>query len=238
MTRRKRKPNRRPNPYRWRYTRRKMMGYLAAVLIAALMVLCDRFGVFGHRPAPAPRGYHPSAAEVARNSAADWKAYHARSFRVTHVVDGDTLDVDIPDNVMGENSTRIRLWGVDTPETVKPNTPKQHYGPEASKFTRKLCLGQTVRLELAKNRDTRGKYGRLLAYVSLSPTGAGDKPLCLNAELIAKGYGYCDPRFTHPRKAEFRDLQRKARQNGDGLWTNAGNNDLPYYYRGKIKLGQ
>jgi micrococcal nuclease len=238
MIRHRRESGRRSDPHRRRYTRRRALGYLLAVLIAAVLILCDRMGVFGHRPEPASRGYHPDAAAVARNNAADWRAYHARSFKVTRVIDGDTLDVDVRDDVLGKGATRIRLWGVDTPETVKPKTPRQHFGPEASEFTRKLCTGRTVRLELVRTRDTRGKYGRLLAYVSLSPAGAGDQPLCLNAELISRGYGYCDPRFSHPRKAEFRDLQHKARQNGAGLWAGAGDNDLPYYYRGKIKLGQ
>jgi len=101
-----------------------------------------------------------------------------------------------------------------------------------------MGMDKTVRLELVKGRDTRGKYGRLLAYVSLPPADADKPPLCLNAELIRRGYGYCDSRFPHPRKSEFRDLQRLARQSGAGLWADARDEDLPYYYRGKIKLGQ
>jgi len=216
------------------------LGYVAALLIVVGLILGDRMGVFGRRPAPEQRGYYPDAAEVARNNAADFRAYHAKSFKVIRVVDGDTLDVDIRDDVLGRDVTRIRLWGVDTPETVKPDTPKQHFGPEATRFTRDFCMGmdKTVRLELVKGRDTRGKYGRLLAYVSLPPADADKPPLCLNAELIRRGYGYCDSRFPHPRKSEFRDLQRLARQSGAGLWADARDEDLPYYYRGKIKLGQ
>jgi len=240
MSRYKHKPIKRSDRHRKRYTRQRAVGYVAALLIVAGLIVGDRMGVFGRRPEPKQGEYRPDAATVARNNAADLRTYHDKSFKVTHVVDGDTLDVDIRDEVLGKDFTRIRLWGVDTPETVKPNTPKQHFGPEAGRFTRSFCMGmdKTVRLELVKGRDTRGKYGRLLAYVSLPPADADKPPLCLNAELIRRGFGYSDPRFPHPRKPEFRDLQRRARQSGAGLWAAATDEDLPYYYRGKIKLGQ
>ena len=227
----RRKSTRRSAPHRRRYARRKTLGYVAAVLIAAGLILADRMGVFGRRPEPGRGPYRPDAATVARTTASDLRTYQGKSFKVTRVVDGDTLDINVRDEVQGYATTRIRLWGVDTPETVKPNTPKQHFGPEATRFTKTLCMGKSVRLELVKGRGTRGKYGRLLAYVS-----AGEA--CLNAELIRRGYGYADPRYTHPHKTEFRDLQRGAREKGAGLWAGARNSDLPYYYRGKIKLGQ
>jgi len=243
MSKYKRKPSKRSAQHRRRYTRQRAVGYVAAVLIVAGLIVGDRMGVFGRRPAPKQREYRPDAATLARNNAADLRTYHNKSFKVTYVVDGDTLDVDIRDEVLSKKFTRIRLWGVDTPETVKPNTPKQHFGPEASRFTRNFGMGmdRIVRLELVKGSDTRDMYGRLLAYVSLPPAGAGENPVCLNAELIWRGFGYSDPRFPHPRKPEFHDLQRRARQSGVGLWADAGDEDLPYYYRDyrvKIKLGQ
>jgi micrococcal nuclease len=228
MSRSRYKSTSRSAPHRRRYTRRKALGYAVSLLIAACLILADYLGVFGRRPEP----YGPDAATIARHTASDLRTYQGKSFKVTRVVDGDTLDVDVRDEVQGKDHTRIRLWGVDTPETVKPNTPKQHFGPEASRFTKRFCTGKQVRLELVKTRATRGKYGRLLAYVS------GQDGTCLNAELIRRGYGYSDPRFPHPRKAEFRDLQRAARQNRDGLWDEARNSDLPYYYKKKIKLGR
>jgi micrococcal nuclease len=180
--------------------------------------------------------FRPDAVAVAGNTAAHLRTYHDKSFKV-HVIDGDTLDIDVRDEVLGKDVTRIRLWGVDTPETVGPNTPKQHFGPEAARFTKDLCIDKTVRLELAKGHKTRDRYGRLLAYVFIAPT-AGKREVCLNIELIRQGYGYADPRFAHPRKVEFRNLQRLARKNRVGLWADARIEDLPYYYRGKIKPGQ
>ena len=238
MSRSKRKSTNRSTRHRLRYTRRRAIGFLAALLVTAALILADRTGVFGRRPAPKPDPYRPTAAAIKRNNAADLKTYHRASFRVLKVVDGDTLDVDIRDAVAGYKTTRIRLWGVDTPETVKPNTPTEHFGPQAARFTKNFCMGKTVRLELVKDRNTRCKYGRLLAYVFVPTSGEGTNEACLNAELIGRGYGYSDPRYPHPRKKEFGELQRQARENRAGLWAGAGASDLPHYYQRKIKLGQ
>jgi len=191
---------------RGQYALRRAVRPAAAVLVLALLVLADRAGLFGRAPQP------------------DVETYDAGVFRVVRVVDGDTLDVDTPDTVTGRAHTRIRLWGVDTPETTKPDARPQHFGPQASAFTRRCCRGKPVRLELVKGK-TRGKYKRLLAYVHL-PDGT-----MLNAELIAAGFGYADPRFVHPRLGEFARLQRKAMREKRGLWKNVRPDDLPYYYR-------
>jgi len=185
-----------------------LVGIVAAAVPVGLIAL-DRMGVFG-RPA-----------------AGDFETYHGKNFRVARVIDGDTLDIDHPDRRNGHRTTRIRLWGVDTPETVTENTPVQHFGPQASAFTKRLCRNADVRLELRAER-TRGLHGRLLAYVYL-PDGR-----MLNAELIVQGCGYADPRFDHPRKREFAALQRQARNRRRGLWENARPEDLPHYYQGRI----
>ncbi len=176
-----------------------LLGGVAAGLISA-----DRFGFFGKRKPD------------------DLLRYHNRAFYVPKVVDGDTLDVAIADEWQAHPQTRLRLWGVDTPETVKPNSPVQHFGPEASAFTKKQTLGQEVRLELLAHQ-TRDKYGRVLAYVYL-PDGR-----MLNRVLIAQGFGYADPRFEHPHKADFTRAMKEAQKEGLGLWKNLKNEDLPYY---------
>jgi micrococcal nuclease len=170
--------------------------------ISAGVKLADRGGFFGHSPL------------------SDAQTYDGKTFRVTHVVDGDTLDVDAPD---GPNAhTRVRLWGVDTPETVKPDTPVQHFGPEASAFTRRCAMEKGVRLELEPSQ-TRDKYGRLLAYVYL-PDGR-----MLNREIVQEGFGFADPRYDHPYKVEFIRLQDQARRRRLGLWKDVKSPDLPYY---------
>ena len=71
---------------------------------------------------------------------------------------------DDSDHRNRQSGARLRLWGVNTSETVKPNTPPQHFGKEASDYTKAACLGKTVRLELIEGH-TRDKYERLLGYV-------------------------------------------------------------------------
>ena len=191
---------------RRRYVLRRAIWPAGAAVVLALMVLADRAGFFGLAPEP------------------DNETYDRGTFRVRRVVDGDTLDVETPDTLTGRATTRVRLWGVDTPEVVKPGEPVQHFGPEAGAFTRRLCRGKTVRLELVAG-NTRGKYKRLLAYVYL-PDGK-----MLNAELIERGFGYADPRFAHPRLTRFGNLQRKAMRGRKGLWKDVRPEDMPYYYR-------
>ena len=203
----------RPTPadHRRRYRRRKLAASVAAALVLAGLIAAERLGVFGQRTLP------------------DFETYHGKTFRVTRVIDGDTLDIDHPDRRNGHRTTRIRLWGVDTPETVRQNTPVRHFGPEASEFTRQASGGRDVRLELIEEQ-TRDRYKRLLAYIYL-PDGR-----MLNAELIVHGCGYADPRFDHPRKREFAALQREARAERRGLWKDARPEDLPHYYQGKISV--
>lgn len=191
------------------YAARRLLVWGCVAVVLAGLLLADHWGVFGRAPAT------------------DFRKYHGKVVRVVKVVDGDTLDVDLPDGK--RRTTRIRLWGVDTPEVVKPDTPPQHFGPEASAFTKRLCEGRRVKLELDPDR-TRGKYGRLLAYVLL------DDGRMLNRVLVREGYGYADPRYDHGYKVEFLREQRRAIRAGRGLWATVREADLPYYWRGAIKL--
>ena len=131
---------------------------------------------------------------------------------ITHVVDGDTIDVRI-----GGRDERVRLIGIDTPETKKPNAPIECYGPEASAFTTSLLpVGSTVRIE----RDVVGRddYGRLLGYVYLLTDGGADT--FVNMEIIEQGYATpltIEPNSTFAR--DFAEAARSAEAAGLGLWT-------------------
>jgi len=114
-------------------------------------------------------------------------------------------------------------------ETVKPDSPVEYFGPEATAFVRRSVGGKTVSLQLDPMR-TRDKYGRLLAYVIL-PDGRN-----LNLDIVATGHGYADPRFDNPLKRDVARAQREARKAVRGLWAEVKASDLPRYYRGKIKL--
>ena len=131
--------------------------------------------------------------------------------RVTHVVDGDTIDVRLAN---GDEET-VRYIGIDTPETVKPGTPVQCGGPRAHQVNDRLVYGKTVTLRFdAERRDV---YGRLLAYVYLPRPGR--RPLFVNAELARLGLART---LTIPPNdsfaALFARLASRAGVLGRGLW--------------------
>src|SRR5690606_19653965 len=103
----------------------------------------------------------------------------------------DTLDIAAADGDMA--TTRIRLIGVDTPETQHPTGGPMYYGQEATDFAKRLAEGRQVTVLLDTVSDERDRYGRLLAYVVL-PDGR-----VLNEVMIREGYGYADSRFRHSR---------------------------------------
>lgn len=131
---------------------------------------------------------------------------------VTHVVDGDTIDVEI-----GGRTERVRLIGIDTPETKKPNAPIECYGPEASAFTASLLpIGTEVLIE----RDVVGRddYGRLLGYVHLLD-GDGAPTTFVNVAIVEQGFARpltIEPNSTFAR--EFADAAHRAERSDLGLW--------------------
>jgi len=120
-------------------------------------------------------------------------------------VDGDTLVVDL-----NGSREKVRLIGVDTPETVHPSKPVQHFGKEASAFTKRMAAGKRVRLEY--DGQKRDRYGRLLAYVYLQDG------TFLNAEIVKQGYGFAYTRFPFKYMEQFRQYEREAREASRGLW--------------------
>lgn len=127
---------------------------------------------------------------------------------VVSVVDGDTIDVAIDGT-----RERVRLIGIDTPETKKPDTPVECFGPEATAFTTGLLpAGTPVRLE----RDVEGRdaYDRLLAYVVRATDG-----LFVNLALVERGFAVpfpFEPNTTHA--GAFADAARSAEAASLGLW--------------------
>jgi micrococcal nuclease len=118
------------------------------------------------------------------------------------VVDGDTIILD--------GNEKVRLIGVDTPETVHPSKPVQFFGKEASAFTKRMVEGKNVRLEYDWQRSD--KYGRTLAYVYL------EDGTFLNAEIIKQGYGHAYTIYPFKYLEDFRKYEQEARENGQGLW--------------------
>lgn len=128
---------------------------------------------------------------------------------VTRAIDGDTVEVRI-----GGRAEEVRYIGVDTPETVKPGTPVQCFGPRASAFNHRLVEGRRVRLVLGAER--RDVYGRLLAYVYLGRR-------FVNAALVRRGLARSLTIPPNDRFAPlFRSLELAAGRRGAGLWRACG----------------
>ena len=165
---------------------------------------------------------------AAQQDSGDISKYHGRQFAVVKVVDGDTLDIDIPDGKYSH--TRIRLWGIDTPETKDPRTGPMYFGKEASDFATKLTLGKQVTIYLEKEKNSRDIYHRLLAYIQL-PDGT-----FLNEVLLSEGYAYADLRFKHGLYNKYKQLESVARSRKIGLWANVTPEQMPKWRQKRLHL--
>ncbi|HYI14339.1 MAG TPA: thermonuclease family protein [Thermomicrobiales bacterium] len=128
---------------------------------------------------------------------------------VVRVVDGDTLIVEIDGR-----EERLRYIGVDTPESVQPNTPVECFGREASAENARLVEGREVELE--RDVSNRDRYDRLLRYVYVVEEG---ERIFVNEALVAGGFAHSSsfpPDVKHQDR--FRAAQREARDEGRGLW--------------------
>ena len=173
------------------------------------------------------RGWQLPAKSEEQAKASDLEKYHGKTFTAVNVIDGDTFDIDIPDSQ--SECTRIRLLGIDTPEAKSEQTGVMYFGPEAEEFTKKLALGKSVAVYLDAPNPTRGKYGRLLAYVKLPDGGF------LNEVLLTEGYAYADSRFSHSFYNKYRQLQSRARSGKKGLWQNVTPDQLPEWLVGAVR---
>jgi micrococcal nuclease len=124
--------------------------------------------------------------------------------KVARVIDGDTFVL--------KNGQRIRLLGIDTPESADPRRPVQFYGLEAKQFLKKLIDNKLVCLRRDRDRTiNRDKYNRLLRYVYVDN-------VFVNKEIVKNGYGFVFVQFPFQYMEEFRKLQQEAMQKEVGLW--------------------
>jgi micrococcal nuclease len=173
-----------------------------AALALALLGACSSHQVVLVHQAPATFPGEPGGYESAT---------------VTRIVDGDTIEVAVTTTVDGPGAGgvapgtyKVRLTGIDTPESVKPGTPIECFAKEAAAAAAALLEGRAVRL--VKDVENTDRYDRLLRYVYIEDEMA-------NARLVANGYAFA---YTYPpniRWSElFVQLQREARANDRGLW--------------------
>lgn len=136
-------------------------------------------------------------------------AGRAAPARVAEAIDGDTVDLEFA----GGRRERVRLLGIDTPETVKPDAPVECYGPEASARAEALLPAGTEVL-VQRDEEARDRYGRLLAYLWRRADG-----LFVNRSLVADGYARTlsiAPNDAH--RAALSAAAADARAAGAGLW--------------------
>lgn len=117
------------------------------------------------------------------------------------VVDGDTIVVQ---------DEKVRLLGVNAPETRDPRRGVEFFGHEASAYTKTELEGKKVRLEFTVR--PRDKFGRVLAYVYL------EDGTLFNARLVEEGYAFSFRRYGHPKLEAFNALEEKARAAKTRLW--------------------
>jgi endonuclease YncB( thermonuclease family) len=131
-----------------------------------------------------------------------------KSYYVNEVTDGDTIKVVIDGRI-----EKVRLLGIDTPETKDPRKPVQCFGMEASKYAASLMLNKYVRLEVDKTQGNKDRYNRLLRYVYL------ENGTEVNEKLVEQGYALAYLRYPVAKTERYKKLQSSAESNNLGLWS-------------------
>lgn len=129
---------------------------------------------------------------------------------VTKVIDGDTIDV-----FLNGKTEKVRVIGINTPETVDPRKPVECFGRQASDKAKSLLLNQTVRVEFDPTQSNRDKYNRLLRYVFIN------NQTDFGLQMIKEGYAY-EYTYDAPYKfqAKYKQAQKEAENSRVGLWEN------------------
>ncbi len=127
---------------------------------------------------------------------------------VKDVIDGDTVILEI------EGKTeKVRLFGIDTPETKYPDKPSEHYGQMASLFSRNLLMGEEVWVEEEAKGPKRDRYNRRVLYLYRAPDG-----LFANLEIIRQGYGATYRGGPFQYADLFKHYENRARTLEKGMW--------------------
>ena len=160
----------------------------AAVWIVALLLIVWRAYTSGVDPVVAPEQLEEGVHQVQR------------------AVDGDTI--------LLASGARVRLQGINAPESVKPESPVEAWGPEASQFTKDFIERANHRVRLTFSLERKDRYDRFLAFV-----WNGD--VMLNEELVRAGLAQArlDYRYSGTMKQRLARAQDEARRAGRGIWS-------------------
>lgn len=129
------------------------------------------------------------------------------NYQVIKVVDGDTIEVYVDGKI-----EKVRMIGINTPETVDPRRPVQCFGKEASNKLKEILQDKIVKLEIDETQDYYDKYNRALRYVFLDNEN-------INKKMISEGYAF-EYTYKKPYKfqKEFKDAEKAAQEKNIGLW--------------------
>lgn len=130
-----------------------------------------------------------------------------QNYQVIKVIDGDTIEVFIDGKI-----EKVRMIGINTPETVDPRRPVQCYGKEASNKLKELLQDRIIRLESDETQDSYDKYNRALRYVFLNEEN-------INKKMVSEGFAF-EYTYKKPYKfqKDFKEAERNAQENNIGLW--------------------
>lgn len=137
---------------------------------------------------------------------------------VTHVVDGDTLDVAM----LSGTNVRVRLVGIDAPECEGPPRP---FGLSAAGYAKARCEGKQVTLRLDELQRDHDKYGRVLAYVYLANNEL------LNESLVRDGMAFSHRRLRCDLSSQLDAAENEARAARRGLWKSISAAEMPEWRR-------
>ena len=126
-----------------------------------------------------------------------------RAEKVRRVIDGDTFVL--------EDGIKVRLIGIDAPETNHPLKPVEYFAPESKQFLVTLVEGQDVKLVLGVDKTDR--YGRMLAYVYIHDT------IHVNLEMLRLGFATAYLLYPHVLEDDFLAAEIEARRSGLGMWS-------------------
>lgn len=207
-----------------------------AILLCVLLVVILVAGIYASkniRPAKIESTSNKVelSKSVAQSNTVQSNALQADIFRVSKVIDGDTIVIESMSRDSqqkdSQQKTTIRLIGMNTPETVDPRRKVECFGKEASAKAKEILLGKTVRLEYDDTQDILDKYGRRLAYVFVQDESSvakqvsnTDSEIFFNAYMIEQGYAY-EYTYSKPYKyqKDFKDAQKRAEAERRGLWS-------------------